>query len=138
MHTGTKLNMLKQILNAEEKVYFHILAHPADLIIGKRGSLEAEYKEGIILVFGHQSYKNLQFQDSYIYVNMKFSGKWGNLRIPVHAIATVSESPVVPTICINFNISVKDNKNISGTTANIEQIEQSKNSKIVKIDFKKG
>lgn len=137
MDTGTKLNILKQILNSEKKVYFHILAHP-DLIIGKRGLLEAEYKEGIILVFGHQSYKNLQFQDGYIYVDMRFSGKWESLRIPVLAIATVFDSPVAPTYVFNFNISTKNNKNISETTANKAQIEQSKNSKIIKIDFKKG
>ncbi|UOD34676.1 hypothetical protein DSN97_11105 [Deferribacteraceae bacterium V6Fe1] len=139
MNTSTKLNILKEVLTSVEKVYLHIMAHP-DLFIGKRGLIGKENEEGIVLVFGHQSYKNLEYEDNFIYVDMRFSGKWESLAIPVSAVTTVFDSPVAPTFVFNFNvpnIEGKNTKTQKGTLNNKKEKQQNQNGKVIKIDFKK-
>ncbi|MCB4204993.1 ClpXP protease specificity-enhancing factor SspB [Deferribacterales bacterium Es71-Z0220] len=140
MNTSTKLNILKEILYSSEKVYLHIMVHP-ELFIGKRGLIGKENEEGIVLVFGPQSYKNLEFEEDVIYVEMRFAGKWESLVIPVSAITTVFDSPVAPTFVFNFNVPDIERKSKESqktiTTDNKSAKKQSPKGKVIKIDFKK-
>lgn len=139
MNTSTKLNILKEVLTSSEKVYLHIIAHP-DLFIGKRGLIDKEKEEGIVLVFGHQSYRNLTFEDNFIYVDMRFAGKWESLAIPVTAVTTVFDSPIAPTFVFNFNLPNVVHKNTDDKKTITSENKKTKNQsgKVIKIDFKKG
>jgi len=139
MNTSTKLNILKELITSSEKIYLHIIPHP-DLFIGKRGLIDKEKEEGVVLVFGHQSYRNITFENNFIYVDMRFAGKWESLAIPVTAVTTVFDSPVAPTFVFNFNLLSEVHKNTDDKKTITSENKKTKNQrgKVIKIDFKKG
>lgn len=134
MNAILKLKLIKEILTSGEKTYMHLMPHKG-LIIGKRGLIGEEKEKGILLVFGQQSYKNLNISENFIVVDMRFSGKWETLHIPANSITTIFDSPVSPTFVFNFNIEKEDifldNKEKKAPVITKE------NEKVIKVDFKK-
>lgn len=96
-----RLNVLKEILNSYEKFFIHLMPHP-NLIIGSRGLIGEEKKNGLVLVFSSYSYDKLSIDDDSITVNMKFSGSWESLYIPVDAVSAVFNDPVKPEFMFSF------------------------------------
>jgi len=96
-----RLNVLKEILNSYEKFFIHLMPHP-ELIIGSRGLVGEEKKNGIVLVFSSYSYDKLSMEDDSVTVNMKFSGSWESLYIPVDAISAIFNDPVKPEFMFSF------------------------------------
>ncbi|WP_303852087.1 ClpXP protease specificity-enhancing factor SspB [Seleniivibrio woodruffii] len=96
-----RLNVLKEILNSYEKFFIHLMPHP-DLIIGSRGLIGEEKKNGLVLVFSSYSYDKLSIDEDSITVNMKFSGSWESLYIPVDAVSAVFNDPVKPEFMFSF------------------------------------
>lgn len=96
-----RLNVLKEILNSYEKFFIHLMPHP-NLIIGSRGLIGEEKKNGLVLVFSSYSYDKLSIDEDSITVNMKFSGSWESLYIPVDAVSAVFNDPVKPEFMFSF------------------------------------
>ncbi|MGE4265823.1 MAG: ClpXP protease specificity-enhancing factor SspB [Deferribacterales bacterium] len=99
--TDFRLNVLKEILNNYEKFFIHLMPHP-ELIIGSRGLIGEEKKNGIVLVFSSYSYDKLDMEEDSILVNMKFSGSWESLYIPVDAVSAIFNDPVKPEFMFSF------------------------------------
>lgn len=77
------------------------MPHP-NLIIGSRGLVGDEKKNGIVLVFSSYSYDKLNIEDDSISVNMKFSGSWESIYIPIEAISAIFNDPVKPEFMFSF------------------------------------
>lgn len=77
------------------------MPHP-DLIIGSRGLMGEEKKNGLVLVFSSYSYDKLSIEEDCVSVNMKFSGSWESLYIPVDAISAIFNDPVKPEFMFSF------------------------------------
>jgi len=99
-------NIFQEILKKYEKFYVHLMPHP-ELIIGSRGLLGDETKNGLVLVFSPHSYDKLSLEDDCITVNMKFSGSWESLYIPLNAISAIFNDPVKPEFMFSFKPIVK-------------------------------
>lgn len=99
-------NVFQEILKTYEKFYVHLMPHP-ELIIGSRGLLGDENKNGLVLVFGPNSYDKLSLESDCITVNMKFSGSWESLYIPLNAISAVFNDPVKPEFMFSFKPVVR-------------------------------
>jgi stringent starvation protein B len=85
----------------------HVAPLP-EVVIGERGFVEKEKEEGIILVFGKESYKDFEWDDDKVYVSMRFSGKWENLEIPIIAIQAIFNNPLKPDFIFNFRVFLPD------------------------------
>lgn len=68
---------------------FYVHCMPSSLLeIGRRGLVDKETKEGIILVFGPYSTRHLSWDDNLIYCDMQF-GRWEQVAIPYECIARI-------------------------------------------------
>ncbi|MGD9809397.1 MAG: ClpXP protease specificity-enhancing factor SspB [Deferribacterales bacterium] len=99
-------SVFQEILKNYEKFYVHLMPHP-ELIIGSRGLLGEENKNGLVLVFGPHSYDKLSLEKDCITVNMKFSGSWESLYIPLNAVSAIFNDPVKPEFMFSFKPVVK-------------------------------
>ncbi|ADD68522.1 hypothetical protein Dacet_1758 [Denitrovibrio acetiphilus DSM 12809] len=99
-------NIFQEILKNYEKFYVHLMPHP-ELIIGVRGLLGDENKNGLVLVFGPHSYDKLSLESDCITVNMKFSGSWESLYIPLNAVSAIFNDPVKPEFMFSFKPVVR-------------------------------
>lgn len=94
-------NIFKEIINNYEKFFVHLMPHPK-LIIGSRGLIGEETKNGIVLVFSSYSYDKMNIDDEAVTVNMKFSGNWESLYVPLDAISAIFNDPVKPEFMFSF------------------------------------
>lgn len=67
-----------------ETFYIHCMPHES-LVLGKRGLLKKEQTEGLILVFGPYSTRNLTWDDDSLQCEMQFS-RWEFVQIPFDCI----------------------------------------------------
>lgn len=104
-----QLNIFNEILKNYEKFYMHLMPH-RDLIIGSRGLIGEEKKNGLVLVFSSYSYDKLNVAEDTISVNMKFSGSWESLYIPVDAISAIFNDPTKPEFMFSFKPQNKPKK----------------------------
>ncbi len=65
--------------------YIHCMPHP-DLAIGKRGLVDREQEEGIVLVFGPYSARQLSWDERFLHCELQFS-RWERISIPYECIA---------------------------------------------------
>lgn len=79
-----KKGILDVMFRLSETFYIHCTPNPG-LIIGKRGLLEKEKEEGIILAFGPYSTRTLSWDDYFIFCEMQFQGTWEAITIPFEA-----------------------------------------------------
>ncbi|GIX41892.1 MAG: hypothetical protein KatS3mg129_1625 [Leptospiraceae bacterium] len=84
---SVKKAFFEVLLEQTETFYIHCLNH-TKLLIGTRGLLDREKKDGIILVFGPYSYRKLDWNEEGIFCEMNF-GKWESVYIPYECIFRV-------------------------------------------------
>jgi hypothetical protein len=65
--------------------YMHCMPNPL-LHIGKRGLVDKEKTDGIILVFGPYSTRHLSWDDNFIHCEMQF-GRWEKVSLPYECVA---------------------------------------------------
>jgi hypothetical protein len=80
-----KKAILDVLFSICETFYIHCMPHPG-LSIGRRGLVDREKDEGIILVFGPYSTRGLSWDEENIYCEMQFNS-WERLVIPYVCIA---------------------------------------------------
>lgn len=125
-----------------DTLYMHCMPNPL-LKIGKRGLLEREEKEGIVLVFGPHSTRDLSWDDNFIYCSIQFNG-WEQVSIPFECIARMyDKNGHVIMQWVTLVGSKSDPEQIKAKTSTAEktkEITQEKNlkhSKVIEVDFTK-
>lgn len=79
-----KKAVLAAMFEACDTFYIHCMPHP-ELYIGKRGLIDKEKAEGIILVLGPYSTRDLELDEQFVLCDMQFSG-WESVAIPYECI----------------------------------------------------
>ncbi|MFN3605417.1 MAG: hypothetical protein ACK4UJ_11980 [Leptonema sp. (in: bacteria)] len=79
-----KKSVFEILLENSETFYIHCWNHP-NLVIGSRGLTDLEKQEGMILVLGPYSYRNLNWDEDTISCEMNFA-KWESVEIPYESI----------------------------------------------------
>lgn len=82
-----KKAVLDVMFSMTDTFYIHCTPNPL-LDIGRRGLVDREKNDGIILVFGPYSTRNLTWDDNFIICEMQFS-RWENVRIPFECISRI-------------------------------------------------
>lgn len=99
-----KKEIFEFMLDRGYRFYMNII--PTELlVVGKRGLTPEEKETGLTLIFSKTSYKNLSFDDHFIYCDMKFNGIWENLKIPIFAINYILDDLYDPSFVFKFKIS---------------------------------
>lgn len=104
-----KKELFYSLIEKNEKFYINIMSVD-DLKVGKRGLTEEEKKNGLILVFSNTSYKNLTSDDEFLYCNMRFSGLWEEIVIPIYAIHIFFDDIYNPNFVFRFRFEEKKEK----------------------------
>lgn len=79
-----KKAVLDVMFSLSDTFYIHCMPNPL-LQIGTRGLMDREQREGIVLVFGPYSTRNLNWDESGIQCEMQFN-RWEHVRIPFECI----------------------------------------------------
>ena len=82
-----KKSILSQLFTLSSVFYVHCMNHP-ELILGRRKLSSQEQEEGIVLVFGPYSSRNLNWNDTSIVCELQFQ-YWENIIIPYESIARI-------------------------------------------------
>lgn len=129
-----KKSIFEVILEKTDTFYIHCMNHRR-LYIGSRGLLENEKKEGIILVFGPYSYRNLDWDEHAIYCEMNF-GKWETITIPYECIFRIFDK-AGHFIMQFLNMELESYEKKLEESINSESENKSSEDNIIKIDFSK-
>ncbi len=76
-----KKSILDDLFRKTTSFFIHCTPHP-DLVLGSRGLINNEKTEGIVLIFGPYSTRNLTWDDDSIYCEMQFGTQWQQVVIP--------------------------------------------------------
>ena len=129
--------------------YIHCMPNPL-LKIGKRGLIEKEETEGIILVFGPYSTRHLTWDEKSIQCEMQF-GKWEKMIIPFECIARmfdksgqvimqwatlVSPEPISEEASVKTGINSSSKKEETSKRKSTKS-SKTKNSSVIEVDFSK-
>ena len=87
LNRSLKKGILEVLFAQCQTVYVHCVPHPA-LEIGKRGLTQKEEEEGILLVFGPHSMRNLELNEKYIRCALQFK-TWEAVQIPIESISRI-------------------------------------------------
>ncbi len=128
-----KSTLIKVLLEQTETFYLHCANH-SQLQIGTRGLLEKEKQEGIILVFGPYSFKNLDYDDDGIYCEMNF-GKWEKVYIPYECIFRAFDK--AGHFLMQFLTMELEPEKEPEKKQNISKNEELKHDNVISIDFNK-
>lgn len=79
-----KKAVLDVMFSLSDTFYVHCMPNPL-LQIGTRGLMDREQREGIVLVFGPYSTRNLNWDETGIHCEMQFN-RWEHVRIPFECI----------------------------------------------------
>jgi hypothetical protein len=104
INNGIKKEIFEFMINSGYRFYMNIIP-TEQLIVGKRGLTPEEKETGLTLIFSKTSYKNLSFDEHFIYCDMKFKGIWENLKIPIYAINYILDDLYDPSFVFKFKIS---------------------------------
>ena len=130
--------------------YIHCMQNPL-LKIGKRGLIDKEKTEGIILVFGPYSTRHLSWDEKSIICEMQF-GKWEKMIIPFECIARmfdksgqvimqwatlVSPEPVSEGSSEKTDILSGSEKTDEAPKKKSSKSVRTKNSSVIEVDFSK-
>ncbi len=80
-----KKAILDVMFRLSDTFYIHCMPDPS-LFIGSRGLVGKEESEGIILVFGPYSTRNLTWDETAIHCEMQFRSNWERVTIPFQSI----------------------------------------------------
>lgn len=127
-------DILNTVFNNYDKFYMHV-APLSDVHIGMRGFVDQENEQGIVLVFGKESYKDFEWDDKYIYVDMRFAGAWEHLMIPLNGIQAIFDDPVNPEFVFNFKVLETSELNQINKTEKKPQTVRQGN--VISLDFGK-
>ena len=129
-------SLVKKIISAtldeREKIYIHALPNK-DLVIGRRGLINHEQTEGILLSISAASATDLVLEETLLYVKLRFSGKWEDVFVPYDSIRMILDDLKEPTIVFNF-IPVE---NIPNNPKPVSDNKKQTTAKVIRPNFNK-
>ncbi len=129
-----KKSIFEVLLKETTTFYIHSKFH-SSLFIGSRGLKEKEKEEGIILVFGPYSYRNLEWNEKGISCEMNF-GKWEMVFIPYESIFRIFDKAghfIFQFITFEITGEVEQTEKAQSQTE--DSVEDA--DKVIKINFQK-
>ena len=120
-----------------ETFYLHCMPHP-HLHVGKRGLIDREEQDGIILVFGPYSTRNLSMDDRYLFCDLQFN-RWESVRIPFECIARVFDKggQVIMQWATIMEVDEDEPARAAKTPGpTVAQTEPPADSRVIEVDFK--
>ena len=141
-----KKQFLDIMFRESEAFFIHCAPHP-ELNIGRRGLLDKEKTEGIVLVFGEYSSRNLSWDDNFLYCELQFQKRWEFISIPYECILKIFDKEAQFLI----QCAVYESKKNGGELKSAEPKEEKEivdkekrtvlaeevDSKIIEVDFSK-
>lgn len=127
-----KQKIISEAVSYFDKIYLHVLPHEK-LIIGKRGLINSEKNNGIVLAVGSSSCTDLRLNDEDIYARLRFNGVWEDVIIPYEAVDALLNDLHKPTCIFNFPVYEK-NEAVNNNTVNTDSSNK-KQAVIIKPDF---
>ena len=136
-HRAFKKDILDVIFTHFETFYIHCMPHP-DLLIGMRGLQDKEKQEGIVLVFGPHSNRNLGWDEKALYCELQFN-KWEAVQIPYECISRIfdKEGQVIINCATVQQESEADSKK-GKSRRSAKAGKGDSESKVIEVDFRKG
>lgn len=134
MDYSTELNRLKRevfysLLNTVGRVFI-IVQYSEDVIIGKRGFLDEEKENGLVLVFNNRM--NFRWEDWGIDAKLVFGTRAEHCMIPVENIIGVYSPEAEAQFLCTYTFEKKREK-----PTPVLPKENQKDDKVVKVDFGK-
>jgi stringent starvation protein B len=81
-----KRSILDTLFTKTTSFFIHCSPH-SDLLLGQRGLINNEKTDGIVLIFGPYSTRNLQWDENAVFCEMQFGSQWQHVYIPYHCIS---------------------------------------------------
>lgn len=141
-----KKQFLDIMFRESEAFFIHCAPHPG-LKIGRRGLLDKEKTEGIVLVFGEYSSRNLSWDDNFLYCELQFQKQWEFISIPYESILKIFDKEAQFLIQCAVYESKESSEGVksTGTKSEKEAADKEKratateetDSKIIEVDFSK-
>jgi len=138
-----KKAILDTLFTVCDTFYIHCMPNPL-LHVGKRGLLDNEKTDGIILVFGPYSTRNLSWDERFVFCEMQF-GKWETIQIPYECIARMFDKSgqvimqwatlVAPES--HRDESVSDQKPSKSKESGTSKEKPDGSARVIEIDFTK-
>lgn len=127
-----KKSIFEVLLEEANTFYIHCIDHP-QLVIGDRGLIGKEKEEGIVLVLGPYSYRNLHWDEKGISCEMNFA-KWEYVYIPYESIFRFFDKAGQ---CLFQFLVIQNNEQELEKKEEALQKDQNEQEKVIKIDFTK-
>lgn len=131
-----KKSILDVLFSVCDTFYIHCMPH-SSLVIGKRGLLDREKEEGIILVFGPYSTRGLSWDDEHIYCEMQFNS-WERLTIPYGCIARMFDK--TGQVLMHWSTFDRQDAPLPGPasgSAGTRSDRDKEKEKVIEVDFSK-
>ncbi|MDH5656147.1 MAG: ClpXP protease specificity-enhancing factor SspB [Spirochaetia bacterium] len=140
-----KKSILDVLFSNCDTFYIHCMPNPL-LQVGKRGLIDKEKTEGIILVFGPYSTRHLDWDDRSIQCEMQF-GKWEYVNIPFECIARMFDKSgqvimqwatmVSPEPLENHRSEPQEMQSKTESRKKTVKKKKEKNGAVIEVDFSK-
>ena len=116
-----KEKIISAAMEKANPIYVHAMPHN-NLVIGNRGLVGNEVKNGIVLSIGDTSASDFSFEENGFAVRLRFAGIWHDVFVPYESICTILDNLIQPNFVFNFidnEEHIKKKKTTSSTTAKI-------------------
>ncbi|MCE9599098.1 MAG: hypothetical protein K8S54_14140 [Spirochaetia bacterium] len=135
-----KKAILDVMFSLSDTFYVHCVPNPL-LHIGSRGLQDREEREGIVLVFGPYSTKNLNWDETGIHCEMQFN-KWERVRIPFECIDRMFDKSGQVNMQWATLVSAESHREEQLTQnsepgATPEPVKRKEKSRVIEVDFTK-
>jgi hypothetical protein len=137
-----KKAVLDAMFTVCDTFYIHCMPNPG-LFMGKRGLVEKEKTEGIILVFGPYSTRHLSWDEEFIYCEMQFN-QWEQVSIPYECIARMFDKNGQVIMQWATLVAPEDSADRKKKRTSLdkgegreEKTEKREDSRVIKVDFGK-
>ena len=132
LNRSLKKSVLEAMLAQCQTIYMHCVPHPK-LEIGKRGLTKKEKEEGILLVFGPHSMRDLHLNDKYIRCRLQFQ-RWESVQIPIESISRLFDKGSQVTMDWFYMPALRDRKTL-GNSVYVDESESEDGENSTTVPF---
>lgn len=117
--------------------YIHCQPHP-ELQIGRRGLVDQEKEEGIVLVFGPYSVRQLSMNDRFLLCELQFS-RWESVAIPYECIVRMFDKAgqVIMQWAAPGSAESAETPKPRGA-AHERGVKRASDSRVIEVDFRRS
>jgi hypothetical protein len=127
-----KRSILDTLFTKTTSFFIHCAPHP-DLLLGQRGLINSEKTDGIVLIFGPYSTRNLQWDENAIFCEMQFGSQWQHVYIPYHCVSRMYDKD--GQFLMHWTAYTISESEDSEVTEKPQKSQKSPDSNVITIDF---